>query len=90
MEFSDKNRPHNRGQKTRPSDNQQTKKERLSRILDFTVPTDDRVKPKKVKRVTVIPTVIGELGTASKGFERGLEELVIRGRIKNIQTTPLL
>ena len=30
-------------------------------------------------RVTVMPIVIGTLGTVPKGLERGLEELEIRG-----------
>ena len=38
-------------------------------------------------KVTVIPIVIRELGTVSKG---GLEDLEIRGRMNTIQTTPLL
>ena len=41
-------------------------------------------------KVTVIPIVIGALGTAPKGLERGLEELEIRGRIETVQTTALL
>ena len=41
-------------------------------------------------RVTVIPIVIGVLGTVSKGLERGLEELEIEGRIETMQTTALL
>ena len=39
-------------------------------------------------KVTMIPVVVGALGTVSKGLERGLEELEIRGRIETIQTTP--
>ena len=42
------------------------------------------------KNIVVIPIVIGALGTAPKGLERGLQELKIRGRIKTIQTTTLL
>ena len=38
----------------------------------------------------VIPIVTGILGTVSKGFESGLEELEIRRRNENIQTTVLL
>ena len=41
-------------------------------------------------KVTVIPIVIGALGTVLKGFERALEELEIGGRIETIQTTALL
>ena len=41
-------------------------------------------------KVTVIPVVIGILGTIPKSLERGLEELEIRERIENIQTKALL
>ena len=41
-------------------------------------------------RVTVVPIVIGELGTVIKGLEMKLEKLEIRGRIVTIQTTALL
>ena len=34
--------------------------------------------------VTVIPIVVGELGTVPKSLERDLEELKIRGRIETI------
>ena len=40
--------------------------------------------------MTVMPNVIGALGTVSKGLERGLEELEIGGRAKTIQTIALL
>ena len=41
-------------------------------------------KLKKNKTVTVIPAVVGVLGTAPKGLESGLEQLEIEGRIKTI------
>ena len=41
-------------------------------------------------RVTVIPFVIGALGTFPKGFERKLEKLEIRGRIDTIKITVFL
>ena len=41
-------------------------------------------------RVTVIPVVIGALGTVLKGLERKWEELEIGGRIETTQTTVLL
>ena len=41
-------------------------------------------------KVTVIPIVIGALETILKGLEMGQEELEIRGRAENIQTTTLL
>ena len=40
--------------------------------------------------VTVIPVVVGVLGTVPKDLERRIEELEIRGRIDTIQTTALL
>ena len=40
-------------------------------------------------KVTVIPIVLGALGTISKGFVRGLEELKIGGRIETIQPIAL-
>ena len=39
----------------------------------------------KVK-VTVIPIVIGALGTVTLGLAQGLEDLEIRGRVETIQT----
>ena len=41
-------------------------------------------------KVTVILTVIGALGTVTKGLIKGLEDLEIRGRVETIQTTALL
>ena len=41
-------------------------------------------------KVTVIPIVIGALGTVTKGLVRGLEEFKITGRVETIQTTALL
>ena len=41
-------------------------------------------------KMTVIPIVIGALGTISKGLERRLEELEIGGRAETIQTRGLL
>ena len=41
-------------------------------------------------KVTVIPIVIGALGSVTKGLIKGLEDLEIRGRVETIQTTPLL
>ena len=40
-------------------------------------------------KVTIIPIVIGALGTVTKGFVKGQEELERRGRAETIQTTPL-
>ena len=41
-------------------------------------------------KVTVIPIVIGALGTVTKGLIQGLKDLEIRGRVETIQTTALL
>ena len=40
--------------------------------------------------VTVIPIVIGALGTVIKGLVQGLEDLEIRGPVETILTTALL
>ena len=40
--------------------------------------------------VTVIPIVIGALGTVTKGLVKGLEDLKIMGWVETIQTTALL
>ena len=40
-------------------------------------------------KVTVIPIVIGALGTVTKGLVQGLEDLEIRRRVETIQTTAL-
>ena len=41
-------------------------------------------------KVTLIPVLIGPLGTVIEGLEQGLEGLEIRGRLHTIQTTELL
>ena len=41
-------------------------------------------------KVTVVPIVIGALGTVIKELVKGLEDLRIRGRVESIQTTALL
>ncbi len=41
-------------------------------------------------KVTVIPIVVGALGTVRKELVQGLEDLEIRGRAETIQTTALL
>ena len=41
-------------------------------------------------KVTVIPLIIGLLGTISKVLVKGLEDLEIRGQVETIQTTALL
>ena len=41
-------------------------------------------------KVTIVPTVIGALGTITKGLLKALEDLEIGGQVETIQTTPLL
>ena len=41
-------------------------------------------------RMTVIPVITGQLGTISKGFVKGVENLEIRGQEETIQTKVLL
>ena len=41
-------------------------------------------------KVTVIPVVVGALGTIPEGLVKGVEDLEIRGQVEIIQTTELL
>ena len=41
-------------------------------------------------QVTIIPIVIGDFGTVTKGLQKGLEDLEVGGRVEAIQTTALL
>ena len=41
-------------------------------------------------KVTIIPIVIGALGTVTKGLVQKREDLEIIGRVETVQTTPLL
>ena len=41
-------------------------------------------------KVTIVPIVIGELGTITKGLLKSLEDLEVGGRVETIQTTALL
>ena len=41
-------------------------------------------------KVTIIPIVIGTLGTVTKGLVQGLQDFEITERAENIQTTALL
>ena len=41
-------------------------------------------------RVTVIPIIVGALGTVPKPLEKGLERLEIGGRIKSIHTLSIV
>ena len=38
-------------------------------------------------KVTIVPIVIGTLGTITKGLLKGLEDLEVGGRVETIQTT---
>ena len=38
-------------------------------------------------KVTIVPIVIGALGTVTKGLLKGLEDLEVSGRVETIQTT---
>ena len=49
-----------------------------------------RAKEAMEHKMTVIPVVMGALGTISKGLVKGLEDLEIRGQVANIQTIALL
>ena len=41
-------------------------------------------------KVTIIPIIIGALGTVTKGLVQGQEDLEITGRVETVQTTALL
>ena len=41
-------------------------------------------------KVTIVPIVIGALGTITKGLLKGLKDLEVGGRIETLQTTALL
>ena len=41
-------------------------------------------------KVTIVPIVIGALGTITKRLLKGLEDLEVGGRVETIQTTTLL
>ena len=41
-------------------------------------------------KVTIVPIVIGVLGTITKGLLKGMEDLEVGGRVETIQTTALL
>ncbi len=41
-------------------------------------------------KVTIVPIVIGAIGTETKELLKGLEDLEVGGRVETIQTTTLL
>ena len=72
---------------------------RTYKIVDFAVPADHRIKLKECTRelkklwnmkVTIIPIMIGALGTVTKVLLKGLEDLEVGGRVETIQITTLL
>ena len=48
------------------------------------------IKKLRNMKVTIVPIVIGALGTVTKGLLKGLEDLEIGARVETIQTTALL
>ena len=60
--------------------------EKSDRYLDIA----RELKKQQNMKVTVIPIVIGALGTVTKGSVQGLEDSDIRGQVETIQTTALL
>ena len=60
--------------------------EKKDKFLDFT----REIKKLWNMKVTIVPIVIGALGTVTKGLLKGLEDLEIGGRVETIQTTALL
>ena len=41
-------------------------------------------------KVTIVPILIGALGTVTKGLLKGREDLEVSGQVETIQTTALL
>ena len=76
------------------SENQRKRKERQVLVLCHWTKKTKNKKNKTEKlwniNVTVIPIVIGVLGTTPKGLVRGLKEFELGGRAETIQTTVLL
>ena len=57
--------------------------EKRDKYLDFA----RELKKLRNMKVTIIPTVIGAVGTVTKGLLKGLEDLEIGDRVETIQTT---
>ena len=82
------------------------KKEHKAIIIDVGVPVDVNVEEKeieqyqelkreierlwKLKKVEVVPVVIGALGCVTKGFEKWIEKLEIHSNFGVLQKTALL
>ena len=60
--------------------------EKRDKYLDF----GRELKKRWTKKVTVIPIVIGALGTSHQTIDKGLENLETRGQVETIQMTALL
>ena len=83
----------------RPSDSQQKKNLLNSEFCSSSRPQNKNQKAKRPRRktkklrnmmVTVMPIVIGVLGTIPEGLVKGLEDLEIGRQVETIQITALL
>ena len=90
-------RPHNNKQKKRiykivnfavPADHRINLKEseKKDKYLDFAW----ELKKLLNMKVTIVPIVIDALGTITKGLLKGLEDLLVGGRVETIQMTALV
>ena len=70
-----------------PGDHRVKLKESEKKYWDF---VRDFFKKMWNMKVTVIPILIGALGTVTKGLIQRLEDLEIRGRVETIQNTAIL
>ena len=78
------------------------KRKRICKIVDHRINLKESEKKDKYldlarelkklwnMKVTIVPIVIGVLGTVTKGLLKGLEDLDVGGRVATIQTTALL
>ena len=94
----------NLGQTTRPNNNNDNNKKKNCLVVDLMFRQITKEKRKKARsgpgpclgteklwniKLTVIPIVIGALGTVTKGLIQRLDDLEIRGRVETIQTTTI-
>ena len=70
-----------------PADQRVKLKERKNRDKYLDHAREQKNKQTSNMKLTVIPTVIGSIGTVIKGLIKGLEDLEIRGCVETIQTT---
>ncbi len=91
------NRPHNNQQKKRickivdfavPADHRINLKEseKKNKYLDLA----RELKKLWNRKITIVPIVIGALGTITKGLLKDLKDLEVGGRVETIQKTALL